>query len=85
LGATTVGYLEETCVSYIEAQLLLTTRYQDTANQQERSGHVPLWAANWRRVGTRPIEARALDAGGRARRPSQLGAMKGGGPATAGP
>jgi hypothetical protein len=31
-------------VSYIDAQLLLTTRYQDTANQQERSGHVQLWA-----------------------------------------
>lgn len=44
LRATTIGYLEETCVSYIEAQLLLTTRYQDTANQQERSGHVQLWA-----------------------------------------
>lgn len=44
LRAITIGYLEETCVSYIEAQLLLTTRYQDTANQQERSGHVQLWA-----------------------------------------
>ena len=44
LRATTIGYLEETCVSYIEAQLLLTTRYQDPANQQERSGHVQLWA-----------------------------------------
>ena len=44
LRATTIGYLEGTCVSYIEAQLLLTTRYQDTANQQERSGHVQLWA-----------------------------------------
>ena len=44
LRATTIGYLEEACVSYIEAQLLLTTRYQDTANQQERSGHVLLWA-----------------------------------------
>jgi hypothetical protein len=44
LRATTIEYLEETCVSYIEAQLLLTTRYQDAANQQERSGHVQLWA-----------------------------------------
>ncbi len=44
LRATTIGYLEETCVSYIDAQLLLTTRCQDAANQQERSGHVQLWA-----------------------------------------
>jgi hypothetical protein len=44
LRAITISYLEETCVSYIDAQLLLTTRYQDTANQQERSGHVQLWA-----------------------------------------
>jgi hypothetical protein len=44
LRAVTIGYLEETCVSYIEAQLLLTTRYQDAANQQERSGHVLLWS-----------------------------------------
>jgi len=44
LRTTTIGYLEETCVSYIEAQLLLTTRYQDAANQQERSGHVLLWS-----------------------------------------
>jgi len=44
LRAITISYLEGTCVSYIEAQLLLTTRYQDTANQQERSGHVQLWA-----------------------------------------
>ncbi len=44
LRAITISYLEETCVSYIDAQLLLTTRYQDAANQQERSGHVQLWA-----------------------------------------
>ncbi len=44
LRTTTISYLEETCVSYIEAQLLLTTLYQDAANQQERSGHVQLWA-----------------------------------------
>lgn len=44
LRTTTIAYLEETCVSYVEAQLLLTTRYQDTANQQERSGHVQLWS-----------------------------------------
>ena len=44
LRATTIGYLEKTCVSYVEAQLLLTTRYQDAANQQERSGHVLLWS-----------------------------------------
>ena len=24
--------------------MLLTTRYQDAANQQERSGHVQLWS-----------------------------------------
>ncbi len=42
--AITISYVEETCVSYIEAQLLLTTRYQDAANQQERSGHVLLWS-----------------------------------------
>ena len=41
---TTIAYLEETCVTYVEAQLLLTTRYQDAANQQERSGHVLLWS-----------------------------------------
>ena len=44
LRATTIAYLEQACVSYVEAQLLLTTRYQDAANQQERSGHVQLWS-----------------------------------------
>ena len=44
LRAVTISYLEETCVSYIEARLLLTTRYQDAANRQERSGHVLLWS-----------------------------------------
>lgn len=43
LRATTITYLEESCVSYVEAQLLLTTRYQDSANQQEQSGNVELW------------------------------------------
>lgn len=44
LRATTVTYLEGSCVSYAEAQLLLTTRYFDAANQQEQSGNVQLWA-----------------------------------------
>ena len=44
MRTTTIAYLEETCVTYVEAQLLLTTRYQDAANQQERSGHVLLWS-----------------------------------------
>jgi hypothetical protein len=44
LRATTIAYLEESCVSYVEAQLLLATRYQDSANQQEQSGNVQLWA-----------------------------------------
>ena len=44
LRTTTISYLEESCVSYVEAKLLLTTRYQDSANQQEQSGNVELWA-----------------------------------------
>lgn len=44
IRATTISYLEGSCVSYVEAQLLLTTRYFDAANQQEHSGNVQLWA-----------------------------------------
>lgn len=44
IRATTISYLEGTCVSYAEAQLLLATRFFDPANKQEQSGNVLLWA-----------------------------------------
>ena len=41
--ATTITYLQESCVSYVDAQLLVTTRYADPANNMERAGNVQLW------------------------------------------
>jgi len=43
LRTTTIAYLEGSCVTYAEAQLLLATRYVDGVNQQEQSGNVLLW------------------------------------------
>lgn len=43
LRTTTITYLEGSCVTYAEAQLLLATRYVDGVNQQEQSGSVLLW------------------------------------------
>jgi hypothetical protein len=41
--ATTITYLQESCVSYVDAQLLVTTHYADPANNLERAGNVQLW------------------------------------------
>jgi hypothetical protein len=41
--ATTITYLQESCVSYVDAQLLVSTRYADPANNMERAGNVQLW------------------------------------------
>ena len=43
LRATTVTYLVKVCVSYVDAQLLLSTRYFDPSSRQERAGQVQLW------------------------------------------
>ncbi len=40
--ATTITYLQESCVSYVDAQLLVSTRYADPANKMERAGNVQL-------------------------------------------
>jgi len=44
LRTTTITYVEDTCVTYAEAHLLLITRYIDAAGQQEQSGKVLIWA-----------------------------------------
>ncbi len=41
--ATTITYLQDSCVSYVDAQLLVSTRYADPANKMERAGNVQLW------------------------------------------
>jgi hypothetical protein len=41
--ATTITYLQDSCVSYVDAQLLVTTRYTDPADSLERAGNVQLW------------------------------------------
>lgn len=41
--ATTITYLQDSCVSYVDAQLLVSTRYADPANNLERAGNVQLW------------------------------------------
>ncbi len=41
--ATTIAYLEDSCVSYVDAQLLLTTRYMNQANGEELPGNVQIW------------------------------------------
>lgn len=61
LRATTITYLEETCVSYVQAELLLTTRYQDAANQQEQSGNVQLWSDGGLFASDRREHAAALE------------------------
>ena len=43
LRATTVVYLGKSCVSYVDAQLLLSTRDFDPSSRLERSGQVQLW------------------------------------------
>ena len=43
IRATTIAYLQNSCVSYVDAQLLLTTRYRGPANAEEHSGNVQIW------------------------------------------
>lgn len=44
LRTTTITYVQDTCITYAEAQLLLITRYFDATGQQEQSGKVLIWA-----------------------------------------
>lgn len=44
LRTTTITYVEGTCITYAEAQLLLITRYFGADGQQEQSGKVLIWA-----------------------------------------
>jgi hypothetical protein len=44
IRATSVTYVENSCVSYVDAQLLLTTRYFDPLTGGERPGNVQLWS-----------------------------------------
>ncbi len=41
--ATTITYLQDSCVSYVDAQLLVSTRFADPANNMERAGNAQLW------------------------------------------
>ncbi|MEE8534903.1 MAG: hypothetical protein V3S45_02585 [Kiloniellales bacterium] len=43
IRATNVTYVENSCVSYVDVQLLLNTRYFDPLIGAERPGRVQLW------------------------------------------
>lgn len=43
IRATTIAYLQDSCVSYVDAQLLLTTRFVSQANGEEEPGNVQIW------------------------------------------
>ncbi len=64
--ATTITYLQDSCVSYVDAQLLVTTRYADPANNMERAGNVQLWTQGGIHASGRNEHAAALNSAFRA-------------------
>ncbi len=64
--ATTITYLQDSCVSYVDAQLLVSTRYADPANNMERAGNVQLWTQGGIHASGRNEHAAALNSAFRA-------------------
>ena len=61
LRATTVIYLRKSCVSYVDAQLLLLTRYFDPSSRLERTGQVQLWYDGGLFISDRAVHAATLN------------------------
>ncbi len=59
--ATTITYVKDSCVSYVDAQLLVSTRYADPANNMERAGNVQLWTQGGIHASGRNEHAAALN------------------------
>ncbi len=61
IRATSVTYVENSCVSYVEVQLLLNTRYFDPLIGEERPGSVRLWSGGGLFVSDRSEHAATLN------------------------
>lgn len=62
IRATTMTYIEDSCVSFVDAQLLLTARYIDPASNLERVGTLQLWTQGGLHASDRTEHAASLNA-----------------------
>ncbi len=44
IKTTTIPYVKNTCITYVNAELLLTERYFNSATRSEKSGIIRLWS-----------------------------------------
>ncbi len=60
IKTTTVTYIEDTCITYVDAELLLTERYFNPATGSERTGLIRKWLRGGLRASGKAQHAKAV-------------------------